>query len=594
MNISFSKFYKQIVIKKKFLVLLILGFFLVYGLSVYLISPLYTVYVHAKVLPKKIRDVKTAFIAQDFEFLPFEIDYLKEDLVAIDKSADKLQIFSLIPFFGGYFRDLKNISSSSIEMFDVSSELFSSIESVIPGLRFKGWGVVGDSSPEADWLDLSGILAKKLPEYKKKFFFINKHLGEINPNKYPVEFKGIKIRANLEEMKGLSSLVITSFGDIVSAIEFFPEIIGSTSPRNYLVVLANNNILRPSGGVLNAYAVFNVKNGKIKIAKSGDMVLLDNNNPIITEAPDVLNKALGFSNFYLKDAAYSSDFKVSAEAIKDLWAKASENYPIDGVVLIDNHFIASLFKNGTNPKSTDIENELDTLSLAVGKSDSTNKESKGAIASVFYDLIKNFFATSMQNRADLIKTTFNELEGKHAVMYLPFNENLQGILEKHNFGGRLQNYDGDYLLISNFNIDGSVSNRFITQAVKKEVSSIDKKVISTLTVSYTNNTETGVYKNYLRIYAPKGSKLISSEGFLSDVESGEDEKKTFFGGHVEVSFGTKVNVKFVYQLSSDIPFEKNYKLLIQKQIGQDVVDFSINLGDKYNNFKLSGDKEIIL
>src|SRR3989344_6312287 len=89
-------------------ILIVLGASLVIiGFFYYIVSPLNTIYRHTKLLPNKIRDIKTSISAQDFEFLAFEIDYFKEDLTAIDNAADRLRPFSYLPFFGDYFRDLK-------------------------------------------------------------------------------------------------------------------------------------------------------------------------------------------------------------------------------------------------------------------------------------------------------------------------------------------------------------------------------------------------------------------------------------------------------------------------------------------------------
>ncbi len=584
-------------------ILIVFGaFLLIIGFFYYVVSPLNIIYRHTKLLPNKIRDIKTSVAAQDFEFLSFEIDYLKEDLIAIDKAADRMQPFSYLPFIGDYFRDLKNISSSSIEMVDISVQLFSSIESVIPNFRFKGWGIVGDSSSEASseaaLTQISAVLTKELPNYKSRLFSISKKLEEIDSQRYPRTFKGINVRAGLDEVKGLSSVIINSFGDITTLIEILPDLSGANSPKNYLIVLENNNQIRPGGGILSAYAVFNVRGGKVKISKSGDVVLLDSQSGNIITAPDSVKKYLNINNLYLKDAAYSPDLSVSATAIKNAWLNETENYPIDGVIVLDNHFILSLFREleGENSEKTlDMTNKLNSFSLSVGKSDELNKESKGFMATLFYSMIQKTFSTSMQKRADLLKTIFDEASQKHISAYFFANTKFQSILNSYNFGGEIKNGTGDYLLISNFNINSDVSNNDIKKEVRKEVLIQDGKTISTLSLTFTNssNNSQGAYKNFVRVYVPKGSRLISTDGSIQNVVSGEDIGKSFFEGYLEIPAGTQAVFTLKYEVSN-LFSDGIYKLTVQKQLGGDSMNFAVNTPKANTRFELLKDIEIQL
>lgn len=577
-------------------------FLIVIGFIYYVVSPISTIYHHAKLLPNKIRDIKTSIAAQDFEFLSFEIDYLKEDLIAIDKAANRMQPFSYLPFIGDYFRDLKNVSSSSIEMVDVSVQLFSSMENVIPNFRFKGWGIVGDAASdatsEAALTQLSLILTKELPNYKSRLFSISKKLEEIDSQRYPRTFKGINVRSSLDEVKGLSSVIINSFGDITTLIEILPDLSGSNSPKNYLIVLENNNQIRPGGGILSAYAVFNVRGGKVKISKSGDVFLLDNQSSKMISAPDSVKKYLNTDNLYLRDSAFSPDLAKTADSIKNAWLNETENYPIDGVIVLDNHFIISLSKEleGENSEKTaDMVNKLNSLSLSVGKSDELNKENKGFIATLFYNMIQKTFSTSMQKRADLLKTVFDEASQKHISAYFFANQKFQSILNSYNFGGEVKNSEDDYLLISNFNINNEVSNNDVKKEVRKEVSIQNGKTISTLSMTLTSelNNNQGVYKDFLRVYVPKGSRLISSEGSIQNVISGEDLGKSFFEGYLEIPAGSQAAFNFKYEIPN-LFNDGVYKLMIQKQLGGDSMNLTVNTTKGNTHFELLKDTEIQL
>lgn len=599
---SFIQLTNKIMNNRRLVTLISVSIFLTFGIFYYLISPLFSIYSHAKSLPKKVRDVKAAIISQDYDFIAFEIDYIKEDLLVIDKSASRMQVFTILPYFGDYFKDLKNATSSGLDMLNASTQLFSSIQIVIPNLRFKGWGVVGDTADntEADITNLSLVLSKELPSYKKKLFLINQRLDDIDSDKYPKTFRGIKIRDNLDDLKNLSSLIIGSFEDILSIIEILPDLSGSISPKNYLVVLVDNNELRPGGGVLTAYAVFNVRDGKVKIAKSGDVVLLDNRFISNVDSPEFMKKYLNLGSVSLKDAIFSPDFKISAESIKNVWAKVSDSYPIDGTVIVDYHFISSLYKEleAKSSYQVDITQKLNSFSSAIGKQDKENKDNKNVMTVLFYDMVKKSFSSSMQTRVDLFKTIFSEVEQKHIAGYFYSSGKLQKILESHNLDGRVKDYEGDYLLVSNFNIDGAVSDALISREIKKKVEVKEDKAVTTLTLSYTRNVESEnslVYKDYLRIYVPKSSKLLSSEGDIKNIGFGEDLNKTFFEGYLEVPAKSTVSFTLTYENPVvELIRDSTYKIYIQKQLGQTYEDVRIDIEGVLKDLRLTSDTEVNL
>ena len=75
------------------------------------------------------------------------------------------------------------------------------------------------------------------------------------------------------------------------------------------------------------------------------------------------------------------------------------------------------------------------------------------------------------------------------------------------------------------------------------------------------------YRTYTRVYVPPGSRLISKEGFSSDIDITEEFNRTVFGGFWVVPVGESRTVKLTYELPNNIPANNNYSLLVEKQIG---------------------------
>jgi hypothetical protein len=100
-------------------------------------------------------------------------------------------------------------------------------------------------------------------------------------------------------------------------------------------------------------------------------------------------------------------------------------------------------------------------------------------------------------------------------------------------------------------------------------------------------------RNWLRIYVPAGSKLISFQGSETKVKTYESLNKTVFEGFLRVNPLGKSEVVVEYDLPYKITSEKDYKLLIQKQPGTDGHLYKILInGKKKEEFKLKTDKEI--
>lgn len=574
----------------------------------FLLAPLFSLILVAKSLPEKIRPVRAALVKQDFEFLPLELEHFRKTLVIVDRSAERLKIFSVIPFFGAYFADFKNLSAMFLDLTDVSVGLLSSLGDAIPNFNYVRWGSTEDLSGGKGGADLtafSSFLVKKLPDYKAKMEAINNKLSRLHQDRYPNELRGIKIRSLISEVKLFTAFLANSFDDVVKLVGLMPEVAGENGVKNYLVFLQNDKELRPSGGVLTAYALLTVNKGKLVFVKTaGDVFFLDDKIKVFSPAPDFMSQHLGTKRFYLKDASFSPDFKISAQAISHLWSTIPGNSQVDGVIVLDTHLVASLVDvlgevnvpNDGHFTSANITDELQKFAALSGSRLEKDKKQKEAVSALLYVLMGQAFSVDTQKRAELFKKVLQEVQEKHLLVYF-VNQNVQDLAERYNFTSRIKESGNDYLLISDSNVGGDKSNRYLKQTVKKSLTKEDKKMISTVEINYEN---TGVFdqvfnresKNYVRVYVPVGAKLIDSSGSLDKIATGEDLGKTFFAGYLELKPQTKATLTLKYELPESLFTDNHYRLLIQKQPGIDSIKYLVQMGEKKEEFDLLTDKEI--
>lgn len=605
----FKRFKKNLKSKKKKRRLaLIVSFLLVFFFLYYfLIAPLFSLMTAAKALPQRVKIIKSALTMKDLDFLFFELELFRDYLKEIDQNAARLKVFSPLPFVGDYLLDLNTFSSSGLELVETALDFSSSLERTVPQLDYSKWLDLENlgTGKGGDLLEVTLVLASKLPDYREKAVLVNERISRINPDKYPRQLKGITIREYLIQMKQLSAFLVNSYDDLVALVSLLPDLIGKEQDRNYLLLLQNNNELRPSGGIFTAFAVFTVSQGKLAvITRSGDVVFLDQNLANYLSPPDFLQRYRGTRRFYLKDAGYSSDFKVSAQAIITLWSRIPEVPGLDGIVVLDNHFISSLMETlgevnlpdyGSFNKDN-VAEKLQQFATLSGSRDPDDKKYKNAVSAFLYELIRQSFHANSNQKITLAGKVYQETQGKHLLVYF-IDERLQKIAEKYNLAGRVRDYQGDYLYFNQANISGDQSNRYLEEKVTKSVEIKNQTLTSTLRIDYENKGEFNQiynrgYQSYIRIYVPLGSRLINSSGSLLGVNQGQDLGKTFFAGYLAVPPQAKTNFTIKYELPQEILADSQYRLLIQKQPGESDVKYEIQLGDQKEEFTLLADREI--
>lgn len=83
------------------------------------------------------------------------------------------------------------------------------------------------------------------------------------------------------------------------------------------------------------------------------------------------------------------------------------------------------------------------------------------------------------------------------------------------------------------------------------------------------------YWNYLRVYVPLGSQLLSTEGVTETEPPATELGKTLFAAFFVVPAGESRTVRFTYRLPESNQDE--YQLLVQKQAGTDAVPLQVQI-----------------
>ena len=597
--------------------------------------PSLIVYKKAKAVYASAKNVLVASEKQDLPAIKFEMQETEKSLVSLQKNYKLLSWTKIIPFFGGYTKDLDHALKAAklgLESVDI---LIEAIEPYADIIGFTGSEVAEEASDGQqtaqdriefviktipDLIPMADQLAIKANEAKTE-------IDKINPSRYPVKFGSMAVRENVSKAISLISQGASFIEKGKPLLEAASYLLGAGEERTYLILFQNDKELRPTGGFLTAYSIAKVSKGKFEPVLSSDIYNLDDSYRPSILAPDpIIDYLQGpyalSPNLRLRDMNWSPDYYESMKLFSEEIKKAGIN-DIDGIIAVDTGVVVNLLDAigqigvfGFGNFSTDIVEECNCPQVVFELESfadvegpivwSENEPGKIVFAPENYEnrkkiigpLMNSILANAMGQPKDklpgLFEAAFKSLVEKHVLFYL-YDDKAQAGVESFGIAGRIDTFDGDYLHINDSNLGGRKSNLYVKQEVSQSVwiakdGSVEKEV----TITYNNPEEydgwlNSVLPNWVRIYVPKGSELIDISGLEDMVDPYEEFDKTVFAGYFELRPLGVAKVTLKYKLPFKVDDE--YKLFIQKQPGTDTPLYTTEVNKQLEELFLRTDKE---
>ena len=563
--------------------------------------------------------------ANDFDSTTFELfnaaynfNVGAEKLQTINSAAQN--IISLIPNFGDQFNSAKNLLLAG------------------ENLSYAAALLTQQADDLAITTDLKNInLTKKIKLLADIFKKIRPNLEAAAINLQLVEAASLpsEYQDKINTLKSYLPPILKVANNFEAFANPLLKILGEEQKKKYLIVFQNNNELRPSGGFMGSFAEIAVDRGnitKISSPPGGIYDLRAGNNKLI-QAPTPL--FLVNKRWEIQDSNYYADFQQSAENIAHFY-EISGGSTVDGVIAINATFIQNLL-DLTGPINLpdygftlNSGNFIDQLQSEIESDASRQSGAPKLIISYLMPLlIEKISDTAKSNLPELITAFENGLKQKEIQLYFSDPE-IETICQRLNFAGKMLSGTNDYLYVLNTNIAGGKTDLAVSQKVnlQSEIKT-DGSVINTLTITRThqgakNDPLEGVNNvDYLRVYVPQDSSLIKADGFtplpqewftltadspsytldskIAGLEAGKkmgpnsteifnENKKTVFANWLVIAPGESKTITLVYKLPFKIEPAKNfyasllgqknintYSLLVQKQPGQNIVNFDYQL-----------------
>lgn len=589
--------------KKIFYVLLL--FILVLGL--FSVLPAFSALKTLKDLKSHAIPIKDSLLLQDIDMLESELEEVNSLLGRLDRSLAQVGFYKGIPIANWYYNDARNIIAAARPGIEAVVISIDAIKPFADVLGLKTSGTIASLNVEekiSGLIKATPYIETRLDEISPKLHEARENLDKVNPRRYPKSIFGRPIRSYLSNARNAIDGVDSSIPDISDFLISLPRVLGGDAPKTYLVIFQNDKELRATGGFWTAYALITINDGRISNVRQGDMYDVDARIAVHPAPPPPIARFLRLDKWYARDANLSPDFVVSSQKFEEFWARDPSAPGIDGIIALDTQFVSEMLEvlgelkvSGYSETFTseNVAEVLETYSTIVFKE---QEGRKALIGDLMGSMISKAYSSPQKQWPNIIFKAFNLAVEKHLLIYLHDNQ-AQKLSERKNFSGRVVDFDGDYLYVNDTNFAGRKANIWIVEDIEKEVETEGDKLISTVTINYKNTGEyhsewnTG-YRDYVRVYVPRGSKLINSSGSEINIEVSEDLGKTVFIGYISVNPLESAKLTLEYELPEGLISGGGYKLLIQKQPGTNAHNFELKAGRKSTTIMLDTDKELSL
>ncbi len=607
-------------------ILLAIGSIFALLLYIFAINPAISLYSNMNSLKKDLDGISENLTKRDLVELEKVMQKTEKDLDNLRKARDdkfgwarNLKLFKIKEFYSDSERFINAAHLSIAALREVSRIVTPFADAA--GLRVSEEQQVvqeeGLMEAFQTWVSLMPQVADEMDGVLEILTRIGEELAPVDTAKYPEKFRGTPVRDNVEFTK--RSLVnAKDYGpDIKKALMIIPGILGVDSPvaKRYMVIMQNDKEIRPTGGFWTNYATFKIKDGLLQSDfTSKDFYSIDYAIDVIDayydfpDAPPPYSKYLKVERWYARDTNSSPDLPTSIDNFMfyyDLGKRyaPAEIKPVDGIITIDTKVIEEIMEitgpvtvSGLTYDSSNVVLELERIA-SLNVREQINR--KGVLGNLMEEMLVNVFESDSAMWSKLIDKAVDLAVRKHIQGYT-VDEEAQALIEKYNFAGRITDpVEGDYAFVVQTNLGGDKTNWFVNKIVDHMLEQEGDRWVRTVKIKYTYEQpgeEFGPFikrfRDWVRVYTPLGTELISIENSEDENGGGEERNKTYYSAYVELGPDESKELIFKYYLPEGIVMDGQYNLLIQKQSGIDKEVHIVNAVGKSSTVELNKDTQV--
>lgn len=631
-----------------FVILLIAAYFLV-------IRPAINISYGARQLKDKLYLVNKGVKEQNFDEVKTGLQDARDELDNFKATYESnSSFFASFSYLQPYNEDAKRLISILDKTLNLGDLTVNIIEPYASDIGFSSKGKeakdVNAQQRVVQLIRLMPQFSPKVKEISQKVVEIDTELAQIDASRYPSKLPsivakfGIDPDMNIQEqilaMQSISKEVANKSPQFESLFNALPDFMGLNAPKKYLVLMANNSELRSTGGFNTFVTVVQLTEGIPTILSSMDTYFIDEGSRTRSSAlvcrnvPAHLSKYLYIqgrgARLYARDATSTdADFNVATDSLLDCFWKKDRTLPQDlnGVIQVTNDLIVDLLRV-VGPVKTDeysvltdqktrikvpitefnADNVIEELTDIAGGKLAETIGRKDIIKFLAESILQKIFSSEAGNLPNIGKTMLESLSKKD-ILLRSFDPNVQKAFDDLGYSGRIHQTDEttDFLYVNRSNYgagkaDWTKPTGFVTQTIEKTIKMENGKKIGQVKVTVHNPKRPDwynvvpccFYNAYIRVYVPKGSKMLgvtASDG--QDAHGAEfvDEivGKTFFESFTKQLKETDLTITYDYELPDTVNTDA-YKVFIQRQPGTSIDKYTIENAGKKEEVLLNSDK----
>lgn len=369
--------------------------------------------------------------------------------------------------------------------------------------------------------------------------------------------------------------------------------LGLDDEQSYLVLSANSDELRPSGGYISTYGWMTVRKGRLADFNYSATTATSPNPPPAEMASEIQIPPWWIQYAQPIYAAWDSSWYADFPSTAAMAAWYYDNggnpaSPVDGVIGIDlvgfEYILQGLGSVTIAEYGERITPENFREAVYTIRAEGSDDEHKQFVAALYRQILTDWQQVDPERNADLRRAVLQALREKHIMIYF-VDAQLNDAIDALGWSGKQEpGVDRDYLLVADANL-GSKSSRSVLRQTTYDVEILpDGTLESTAAVSYDFPARVAEldpavhpahyndinYHTILQVFAPAASMLIGFDNLPFEPTTANTAEHTLFVSNLQVDYNASLRVRYVYrtpQLVESIGPYRRYRLLIQKQPG---------------------------
>ncbi|HEU0002628.1 MAG TPA: DUF4012 domain-containing protein [Ktedonobacteraceae bacterium] len=402
----------------------------------------------------------------------------------------------------------------------------------------------------------------------------------------------------LQEFQDKIPTLRVSLAELDQLLPSLPSILGIGAPAHYLLEVLDSSELRPAGGFIGNYGILTLAGGRPLPVHITDVDLLDKpykfSGRTIPYPPAYrwFTQYLASQSWSLRDSNLDADFPTAARYGEQNFEREGGNVPLQGVIAVTPYLIQQALDITGSVSVPEYHETITAQNLVErihyhqlgdageGPDYTPSPDGYSSLRKHFTALLAEHMLARIRQLPASAQSSFvalfaHALQSKDVQVYLNASA-AENILLQYHLAGAIQSPPGDGLFIVDANVGRDKANSFITSTINDQVtidSSGDAIHHAVLEYSWKqkgNIYGSPLYKDYVRVYVPSDSVLLSQQGWQIAGASAAFDRKVWAGSFTLV-YGQSVTITLIWRVPGAaklVAHNWQYGYLLQRQAGK--------------------------